>query len=242
MLTASSAAAGLCSRLRVRRRQRLLSVPNVASTRQRSGSGLKPFASAPRVRPRRAQGICAGQTEVVTWTVHAVLRCCLCDTWADIDAINLDALDGPAVPGRAVQERAHGLRVMRVGRCHQNSQYKAQRAGQHMALDAAYLLVAVHPARACLRAGHDALAVQDGGRRLRRSTLLLAHRPHQQGGDVGPVAPCAPRRRSGSDRAKFVWSARSERNRRGSLHRCRSVRRGRADQPCPAARRTVPMT
>ena len=49
MLTPSSAAAELCSRLRVRRCQRLASVPNVASMRQRSGNGLKPVSFRSRV-------------------------------------------------------------------------------------------------------------------------------------------------------------------------------------------------
>ena len=57
-----------------------------------------------------------------------------------------------------------------------------------MALDAAHLLVAVHAARAFLRARHHALAVQNGRAWLGLAALACPHRSREQGGDVRPHA------------------------------------------------------
>ncbi len=109
----------------------------------------------------------------------------------DMDAIDPDALDAPAVLSGTVQQRAHRLRVVGVGGRDQGGQHEAQRAGQHVALDAAHQLVAIDPAWPLLRAGGDALAVQDRCRRLSRAALLRTHRAREQGGDVGPQAVSA---------------------------------------------------
>ena len=120
--------------------------------------------------------------------VHAVVLGCLCHARADVDAINLDTLNGPAALDRKRQQRSHRLRVMHVGRRHQDGQHKAQRARQHVALDAAHPFVAVHAARAGLRTRGHALAVKEGGCRLRRPALPGAHRSREKASDVGPDA------------------------------------------------------
>ena len=42
---------------------------------------------------------------------------CLRHARPDIDAIDLDVLHGPAILSRTLQQRAHGLRVVRIGGC-----------------------------------------------------------------------------------------------------------------------------
>jgi len=72
-----------------RRRDRLVSVPNVASMRQRSRSGLKPIASRSRV---------------VAWTSRPWGSAAF-HAGPDIDPIGLDPLRRPAIPGRAVEQQ-----------------------------------------------------------------------------------------------------------------------------------------
>ena len=132
----------------------------------------------------------AGRDLDIDAIVHRGLR----DVGTDIEAIHLEALDRPIVLGRKHQQCGHRLRVVHISRRDQNRQHKAQRARQHMALDAAHLLVAVQATRSGLRTRRHALAVQaqtnrlrrDGRHRLRRSALFGAHGPREQGRDISP--------------------------------------------------------
>jgi hypothetical protein len=92
----------------------------------------------------------------------------------------------PAVRGRPVEEDGRRGGVVEVGGGDQHGEHEAERAGQHMPLDALDPLVAVHAPLAALRPGHHALAVEDGRPGLCRMAAAAAHAPRQQGGRIRP--------------------------------------------------------
>src|ERR671910_419853 len=98
----------------------------------------------------------------------------------------------------------------------QDRQNEAERAGQDMAFHALDFLVAVEPPLTLLRAGDDALRIQDPGRRLRRAAVGSSHPSRQLGGGIRPHAvgpePIVPRAyrlpRPEVDRQRPPWAAR----------------------------------
>src|SRR3954470_22281514 len=71
-----------------------------------------------------------------------------------------------------------------------DGQDETQRATQNMALDAPDFLVAVVSALTLLRAGNNALRVQDPGRWLRSVAVGLADPPRQIGAGLSPDTVC----------------------------------------------------
>src|SRR3954464_7943385 len=89
------------------------------------------------------------------------------DRGTGVDPIDLDPVKTKSVLGGPIQKKFGSLGIVDIGRRDQNRQNEAERAGQNMALDALDFLVAVEPTLTLLRAGDDALRIQDPGRRLR---------------------------------------------------------------------------
>jgi hypothetical protein len=89
------------------------------------------------------------------------------DCGTSVDPIDLDPVKTKSVLDGPIQKKFGRLGVVDIGRRDQNRQNEAERAGQDMALDALDFLVAVEPTLTLLRAGDDALRIQDSGRRLR---------------------------------------------------------------------------
>jgi hypothetical protein len=92
----------------------------------------------------------------------------------------------PAVGRHLVQQHAGCLRVMHIGRGHQQSKDKAKRAGQDVALDPFHLLVAVNPPLPLLGSRYHALGVKEGRRWLRGVAALLTDRAGQHVPDIRP--------------------------------------------------------
>src|SRR3954466_1957119 len=79
---------------------------------------------------------------------------------------------------------------MNTGGRDNNGQDETQRATQNMALDAPDFLVAVVPALPLLRAGNNALRVQEPGRWLRGMAVGSAHPARQIGAGLSPDTVC----------------------------------------------------
>src|SRR3954464_852663 len=89
---------------------------------------------------------------------------------------------------------------MNTGGRDNNGQDEAQRATQNMALDAPDFLVAVVSALPLLRAGYNALRVQEPGCWLRGMAVGLAHPARQIGAGLSPDTVCPKPVIPGADR------------------------------------------